>query len=160
MCGYSNPLVTFPDWKCIDFNGFGCLDVRFEFEIEHRNQPRSILGSNRARCIEKYTNLTAQGCIWDDFAPPSLKIASGMQFSLQNDPSKTALIGRLSSFGCAFEATARLGWAGWVASASLSEITVRWAASAMPSKSLGGRLQCFKLCFARLHWRRKAPMRI
>ena len=35
-----------------------------------------------------------------------------------------------------------------------------WVASAMPSKSLVGRLHCFGLCFVRLDWRRKAPMRI
>ena len=39
LVGYSNPLVTFSDWKYIDLNGFGCLEVRFELEIEHRNQP-------------------------------------------------------------------------------------------------------------------------
>ena len=60
-------------------------------------------------------------------------------------PFQTALIGRLSSFGCAFEAIARLGWIGWVVSAALSEITVRWAAAAMPSKSLGGRPHRLKL---------------
>ena len=96
---------------------------------------------------------------WTTFAHYPSRLLPACTFHSKR-PFQTALIGRLSSFGCAFEATARLGWIGWVASAWLSEIIVRWAAAAMPSKSLGGRLQCFKLCFARLHWRRKAPMRI
>ena len=63
LFGYSDPLVTFSDWKCMIFSGFGCLELRFELKIEHR----AMLGSNRARCTEKYTNLTAQGSIWERF---------------------------------------------------------------------------------------------
>ena len=53
-------------------------------------------------------------------------------------PCQPTVIGQLSSLGCAFEATAGLGWISWVCFASLSEIIVRWAAAAVPSKSLGG----------------------
>ncbi len=38
LFGHSDPLVSFPDCKCIDVIGFGCLEVRFELKIEHRNQ--------------------------------------------------------------------------------------------------------------------------
>ena len=67
---------------------------------------------------------------WTTFAHYPSRLLPACTFHSKR-PFQTALIGRLSSFGCAFEATARLGWIGWVASAWLSEIIVRWAAAAM-----------------------------
>ena len=97
--------------------------------------------------------------VLDDFRPLSLKIAGGMHFSLKTTIpdclNRPAELLRLC-----IRSHCSPGLDGWVASAPLLEIIVRWAAAAMLSKSLSGWLQCFKLCFARLHWRRNAPMRI
>ena len=51
---------------CI-FYGFGCLEGRFELKIRCRKQPWEMAGPSRARCGEKYGNMTARGCIWEHF---------------------------------------------------------------------------------------------
>ena len=41
---YSNPLVRFCDRECIDFLGFGCLELRLDFKIEQFQELTVYLG--------------------------------------------------------------------------------------------------------------------
>ena len=44
LFGYSNPLVRFCDWKCIDFLGFGCLELRLDVKMEQFQELAVYLG--------------------------------------------------------------------------------------------------------------------
>ena len=44
LFGYSNPLVRFCDWECIDFLGFGCLELRLDLKIEQFQELAVYLG--------------------------------------------------------------------------------------------------------------------
>ena len=57
--------VVFFVSKCVHVHGFGRLEARFQLKLGCRKQPSEMVGQSRARCTEKYRNMTSRGSILD-----------------------------------------------------------------------------------------------
>ena len=57
--------VVFSVSKCVHVHGFGRLEARFQLKLGCRKQPSEMVGQSRARCTEKYRNMTSRGSILD-----------------------------------------------------------------------------------------------
>ena len=57
--------VVFFVSKCVHVHGFGRLEARFQPKLGCRKQHSEMVGPSRARCAEKYRNMTSRGSIVD-----------------------------------------------------------------------------------------------
>ena len=84
LFGYSNPLVRFCDWKCIDFLSFGCLELPLDLKIEQFQELAVYLGVE-PKCPQQLSFWMPLSSI---FPVRSAPLSNGMRVS-ENHPRKT-----------------------------------------------------------------------
>ena len=101
LFGHSNPLVRFCDWKCIDFRGFGFLELCLDFKIEQFQQ-LAVYSEVDPKCPQQPSFWRPLSCL---FPVRSAPLSSGMQVS-ENHPRKTRGFCTKIGSGASF----RQGW--------------------------------------------------
>ena len=84
LFGFSNPLVRFCDWKCIDFRGVGFLELRLDFKIEQFQELAVYLGVE-PKCPQQRSFWMSISCLVPVRSAP---LSNGMRVS-EIHPRKT-----------------------------------------------------------------------